>query len=249
MRKNKLLAGAIAAAILILLVIMLVDLAPLIKELISNKNGGTQQEINYIKSYGAKGIPILIILQMLQVFVTILPDTPIQILAGLCYGVWLGTLICFIGFLLGNVSIFIAIRYFKANFIHNPEKGKKKKENRALAELGKLKNIKRPEYAAVILYIIPGLPSGLLPYLFAQTSISTLRYFISIAIASVPSIILSTWVGKSIAAGNYTLAVVLFAALTAALIILFLLRKKILARLEASSASSAQKQDNAQQAV
>ena len=91
---------------------------------------------SYISAYGAEGVPVLIGLSALQViFLAVLPAAGIQILAGLCYGVWLGALISLTGLVLGNAVVFLAVRHFGrvlAPFLrHSSQKSQKK--NRLLS--------------------------------------------------------------------------------------------------------------------
>ena len=90
---------------------MVVDLLPLLRQVAANA-GDESKIVKYIASYGFKGVPILIGLQALQVITAVIPSAAIQLLTGLCYGVWWGTLINLVGCVLGNLIIFVAMVFF-----------------------------------------------------------------------------------------------------------------------------------------
>ena len=108
MKKTNLFTALVTAAMLGLIAIMVVDLLPLLKQVAANA-GDESKIVEYISSYGFKGVPILIGLQALQVITAVIPSAAIQVLTGLCYGVWWGTLINLVGCVLGNLIIFVAM--------------------------------------------------------------------------------------------------------------------------------------------
>lgn len=142
MKKNPSLRTLLIVAALVgmaaLFVLMLVSLAPLLKEVVENA-GDESQVTSYIKAYGAKGVPVLIALQALQVIIAVIPAQPIQVLSGLCYGTFLGASICTADFTMGNTLMFIAFRQFGHIFAPMVEKhrGKPKKEQGRCAAQGR----------------------------------------------------------------------------------------------------------------
>lgn len=218
----------IAALVIILfLVVMLAfDLFPLFKATITHLDNESEM-VNYIQHYGIKGAPIIAGLQTLQVFVPFFPAAAVQLLAGLCYGVWLGTLICLVGYVAGNLMVFVLVRQFRKNldpFFENRKKGK----HSSFLDLEKIKQMKDPYFTSFMLYLIPGIPNGLLPYVFAQTDITFPQFLLSITAASVPSMLLCTLIGDLINSRNYSAAIALGLLAGIALALLLLNRKKII---------------------
>jgi uncharacterized membrane protein YdjX (TVP38/TMEM64 family) len=230
----------VLALMLALIVVMVVEMIPLLKEVLQNTSDESKV-LGYIQAYGAKGVPVLAALQALQVMMTFLPAAIIQILAGLSYGVWGGALICIVGTILGNLIVFTVLRQLKSAFSsffkergergEMDEQADKPKKNRFLS-IAKLNQMKHPEYIAFFLFLIPGLPNGILPYIFAQTKITTARYLVSVAAACVPTTLLCTWLGERISKGDYQTAIVLVVILIAILAVVLIFRKRIMDRIK-----------------
>jgi len=215
----------IAVAIAGLIVLMVVDLLPLVENVIKDA-GDESSMVSYIDSYGAKGIPILMGMQALQIIVAVIPSAAIQVLTGLCYGAYWGTLINIVGSVLGNTIVFVAVRQmkdllaplFKVN--HNHKK---------LISKEKLEKIKRPELVAFFFFLIPGIPNGIVPYVFSETDISLRKYLIAVVAGSIPSTFICTFLGERVSTGNYTTAIIMAAMVVAIMLIVLLFRKKITA--------------------
>jgi uncharacterized membrane protein YdjX (TVP38/TMEM64 family) len=234
-----------------LIAIMVIDLIPLLKQVLTDSHD-EKKMIDYINAYGAKGVPVLAGLQALQVMLTVIPAAAIQVLSGLCYGVWYGAVICIVGGILGNMIVFIVLRQvkntFSALFRERGEQGggaykaskagkagqpKVPKQHRFLS-VATLNKMKHPEYVSFFFYLIPGIPNGILPYIFARTHISIGRYLLSVSAASIPSVLLMTWLGERISKGDYKTAIILAAVFIIILIIVLIFRRKITDKIEHS---------------
>jgi uncharacterized membrane protein YdjX (TVP38/TMEM64 family) len=252
-----------------LIAIMVIDLVPLLKQVLSDTHDETKM-IDYINAYGAKGVPVLAGLQALQVMLTVIPAAAIQVLAGLCYGIWYGAVICIVGGILGNMIVFIVLRQVKSTFAalfrERGEQGGQaetvqsaqgeQNEQAESAEIGQvtqtaagqtgapkkqrflsvatLNHLKHPEYISFFFYLIPGIPNGILPYIFARTRISIGKYLLSVSAASIPSVLLMTWLGERISKGDYKTAIILAAIFVVILTIVLIFRKKITNKIEQS---------------
>jgi len=221
----------IVAIIITLIVIMVVDLLPLIENVASN-SGNESNMVNYIDSYGTKGVPILIGMQALQVIVAVIPSAAIQVLTGLCYGAYWGTLINLSGCLLGNILIFTAVRQLKdliAPLLKHRNHIHKKFISKEM-----LDKIKKPEYVAFFFFLIPGIPNGIVPYVFAETKVSTWRYMVAVIAGSIPSTFICTFLGERVSTGNYTTAIVIGAVILLIMTIVIIYRKKIMSKITQS---------------
>lgn len=231
MKKNRFLTVLLAVSMLALGVVMVVDLLPLLRRVAASA-GDETAVAQYVSSYGIKGVPILIGLQALQIIVAVIPSAAIQLLTGLCYGAWWGTLINLTGCVLGNIIVFVAVRELHAivaPVLPQAAKGK------SWINTERLMQLRRPEVAAFALFLIPGIPNGILPYLFAKTRISFKDYILSVFAGSVPSTFLCTFMGDRISAGSYTTAAVIGGIAAAIVICVALLHKRILARVDKAS--------------
>lgn len=239
-KKSKVLSVLLLVGIVGLIVILCLDLFPILKEVYQDRNDESKM-IRYIAEHGAKGAPILIGLQALQVIVAVFPAAAIQVLAGLCYGVWLGALLSLVGYVAGNILVFAALRQFKATLV--PYLPKPKKDRSHFIEPKRIKAMKNPEYAAFLLYLLPGIPNGVLPYLFADTKITFPRYLFSVTAASIPSVFLCTWLGDCLAEKNFLMAGILIAVAVIALVLLLVFKNKLTALFDQWTGEHKKKQE------
>ena len=211
--------------ILGLVTIIVIDLYPLIRDVINNSHDESAV-IDYIHAYGAKGVPILIIMQFLFALIPFLPVAPMQMLSGLCYGIWIGTLICIIGIVLSNTLLFFLTRkygeYINA-FLHHKSNKTHIKSHSTLNE-----KIKNPTRMVFILYLIPVIPSAILPCIFAKTSISYHKFLLNMTMASIPVTLLYAWFGERLSKGDYKMAIILACVIIVLVIFFVIFKKKIL---------------------
>ena len=94
-------------------------LIPLLKE------GDSQKIADYLsQETGVKGVIAVILLQAVQIASIVMPGMAIQVAAGIIYG-WLeGFLMCYIGFVLSNLAVFLFARRMGSDRIRNVSMGK-----------------------------------------------------------------------------------------------------------------------------
>lgn len=204
---------------------LIYDLLPLmvnIVEHIKNEN----VVISEIRGYGSKSVLILFAMQVLQIVTSVLPAAPIQILAGLTFGSLYGTGICLLGYVAGNGIMFLfsrKVRQVVSLKITLP--GRKKAKPKW--EFSFLKSAENKPMLAFLLALIPGIPNGILPYLFSKTDITLPRYLLSVFLAGIPTIYLSCFAGERIANGDIMTAVAIAGALLLMAGVVVLLNKRI----------------------
>jgi uncharacterized membrane protein YdjX (TVP38/TMEM64 family) len=226
-RSVKIILAILAVLAMVLLIAWLyVDLQPLVVEII--KNGGDEAKTAaYMESYGWRGVPVLLVLEVLMGAATAIPADPVHILIGACYGVFFGTAICLVGQVIGNWIILEVFKQFKKAL--KPLIKKKEGEEIALLPTGKrLEKMRYPEIIAFIAYLVPGIPNIVMPYLFAGTSIKTWRYLLAVTAGQIPEILLCTMAGGSLASGDWHIVIVAIAVVAVLMIIAFANRNKLL---------------------
>lgn len=233
-RKTQILTLLSVIAMLALTAVMLKDLFPLLREVATHTKDETAA-VQYVDAHGMKGVPILVGLQALQTILAVIPSAAIQILTGLCYGIWWGTLINIAGCALGNSIVFLTMRQLKTITAPLSERMSRKK---SWLNAEKLARMKHPEWAALALFLIPGIPNGVIPYLFANTHISLRRYLLALVAGSVPSTFLCTFMGERLSKGSYTTAAILAVCVAAIAGAALLFRKKIQEKLETAASRS-----------
>ena len=190
------------------------------------KSGGKVAAIKYLHSFGVKGIIIIEILQIMQVLSLVLPAPTIWVISGATYGVFYGMLISIVGVVIGNsIAFFIGRKYGnKLMDILFDEK--------SITKFKFLENTKFPGIIQFLMYVIPGVPNNIIPYIYARTNISALRFISTIAIASVLSILSCTYVGYSFLSGSLTFSVIIILVLVSLSVILLKYNKNLLRWLE-----------------
>lgn len=158
-----------------------------------------------IESLGAWGPIALLLIQILQIIIAVIPGEPIEILAGVMYGTWGGLALCLAGILTATVLIYFVVRRLGRNIV---EKVIKKEESAKYSFLFKEKNI---AYLVFFLFFIPGVPKDVLVYLCPFTKINPLQFFMISTFARIPSIVTSTWAGENLSAGKFWESVLIFA--------------------------------------
>ncbi|MCL1835488.1 MAG: VTT domain-containing protein [Oscillospiraceae bacterium] len=245
-----------------LLVLMAADLYPLIKGVITSTDD-EHGMASYISSYGARGVPILLCLGALQIIIAFIPSAAIQLLTGLCYGVWLGAAINLGGCILGNIFIIVAIRQLKNVFAPftrkkaakaegdtgateasagageaSPQPQSKRRRVRNALSLERLSKVKRPEMIAFCFFLIPGIPNGFVPYVFATTDIPLRKYIPAVAAGCVPSTFMCVIVGDRLRAGDKATVIVMAAIIIAVMAVVLIFKNRILAFIFGENAKS-----------
>ncbi len=184
---------------------ILIYLFPVMKNL-STKEGQIAFK-NKVNNLGVGGFFILFVLQVTQIFLFIIPGEPIEILAGMCYGAWLGTIFILLSSSIVSIIIFYLVRKLGKKFAYTfSDKEKIKKiENSKL-----FKNPKKIEYIMLVLFLLPGTPKDLLVYIAGLLPIKFRRFIIISTFARIPSVVSSTLAGANIAVGDYKKSIILY---------------------------------------
>ena len=226
MEKHRILKLIFMAVSLALVIVMGVMLYPLVREVITNTSDESNI-VDFVEAYGAKGVPILIGLSALQIIVPFIPAPAVGVLTGLCYGIFWGPVIFLAGCVLGNLFVFVLVRQLSGMLPHFKRRGKHK--NKYLSK-EKIEKLKHPELLAFVCFVIPG-PSGMIPYLFAETKISLPKYLLAVVAGMLPSSLVYVFLGDKISSGNYTTAIIGAVVVVAAVVVLLVFRKRIMAKI------------------
>jgi len=223
MKKGNTKAIILIAVFLCLLLAMVVQLLPLLTDIITD-HGDEASLVEAVQALGWRGVPALLGLSVLQVIIPFIPAPVVGVLAGLTYGIYWGPIIFLAGVALGNLFVVVSLRQLGS--LRKPKTGNQKKKNKLLST-ERLKTIKRPELVAFFFYMIPWL-SSTGPYLFAGTKVSLGKYVIAVVLGSIPATLMYVFMGDRISGGNYTTAIVMGVIVLVALVIILPFRKKIM---------------------
>ena len=205
----------------IIFTVITIYLFPVMRNL-STKEGQIEFK-DKVTSSGVYGVILLFILQLAQIFLFILPGEPIEILAGMCYGWFWGTIFIIISSTIIATLIFWLVRKIGKQFVYDfsdEEKIKKIKKKKLF------QNPKKIELVLFILFLIPGTPKDLLTYLSGLLPIKMRRFIAISTIARVPSIVTSTIAGANIAIGDWKKGIILYVLIVVIVVIaLFIFNK------------------------
>lgn len=222
-RKTKIKVFKIILAILVLTLFIGITtyLFPVMKDLSSIVGQIAFKE--KVDNSGMFGLLSLFGLQVAQIFLIIVPGEPIEILAGMCYGGFLGTIFIMVSAFIISTTIFFLVRKFGRKFVYDfcDEKKVAKIENSKLFQ-----NPKKIELIMLILFLIPGTSKDLLVYIAGLLPIKPIRFILISSLARFPSVILSTLAGENLAIGDWKMSIILYAAVLIIVgIIIFFINK------------------------
>lgn len=232
-KRNMWLPAILLLVMLVFIVTLVVDLVPILAQVLKDRNDESKM-VSYIDAYGAKGTFLIVGLQALQVIVAVIPSAAIQVLAGLCYGIWGGAALCLFGYVLGNILVFVALRQFGK--VLGPLFSKRaKKEEAAVKKKGwfnlqSIGNMQNPQRAAFWLHLIPGIPNGILPYLFARSKITFLQYLVAMIAGCGPSVLICTWLGERLSKGDWKMALIIAGSVVVLMVVVLLFKNRLMGR-------------------
>lgn len=158
----------------------------------------------YIRSFGAWGWAVMLGLQVLQVFVALIPGELLESAAGYAFGPVGGTLICYLGVAAGSAVIFWLTRRFGVRLVEVFISREK------INELRFLKTDRRRNTLIFWIFFLPGTPKDLLTYFVGLTDIRFSTFMALSLVARIPSVLSSTVGGHLLGEGRYVGAIWLY---------------------------------------
>lgn len=171
-----------------------------------------------IDDSGIIGFITLLALQFAQIFLVIVPGEPLEILAGMCYGAFGGTIFALFSVALSTAIIFGLVRKFGKNFIY--QSFDKKKIDRI--EKSKIfQNPKKIELILAMCFAITGAPKDILVYIGGLLPVKPIRFILISTFCRLPSIVSSTIVGEYFSEGNWKVSMIVYGITFALTILIF----------------------------
>ena len=196
-------------------------LMPLLKE------GDGEKIADYLaQETGIKGVIAVILLQMIQVVSIVLPGMAIQVAAGLIYGWLQGFLMCYFGFVLSNLLIFVFARKMGSGRLREVSMG------RTSQWLMEKLNGTKPQFMVVIANMVPAIPNGVIPFIAAKTDITAKEYVTAVAMGSWLQILTSCMAGQFIIQGKWMFTGIALAFQCLVIVIILLKRDWFISRID-----------------
>lgn len=161
---------------------------------------------SYINSFGLKGYLVAFGIQVLQVFIALIPGEVVEIGLGYAFGWFGGTAICLLGVLSASSVVFMVTK--KAG-IKMVELFVDTEKINSLRFLNSEKKLRRTIF---LLFFIPGTPKDLLTYFVGLTRITLAEFLCISMVARLPSVLSSTLVGHFAVEERYGASIIIFAA-------------------------------------
>ena len=185
-----------------------------------------------ILSYGVLSYLVGFGLQVLQVFVALLPGELIELALGYSFGFLGGTLICLSGVAVASVPIFMMTKKFGRRFVEiffEPER---------IESLAFMRSEKKLKRLIFLLFFIPGTPKDLLTYFVGLTPIRLSEFLLISLVARIPSVVTSTASGYLIAEGDYLASAAVFAVTAAISIFGLWIYRRIIGKIKSKKSNN-----------
>ena len=197
-RKRKWLAGISIAVVMLLVVCVTLFVSYWLRSF-------SQEDFRaYVRSFGVLAPVVMLGLQILQVFIALIPGEIVESAAGFVLGSWLGTAVCYLGICIASTLIFMLTRRYGIRLVEVFVTREKINELRFL-------NTEQKRNALIfLLFFIPGTPKDLLTYFVGLTDIRLKTFLLLSMVARIPSVITSTFGGHLLGEERYIGAVILY---------------------------------------
>ena len=159
---------------------------------------------DYVRSFGALAPAGMRGLQILQVFIALIPGELVESAAVFILGPWLGTVVCYLGIALASALILTLTRRCGVKLVEVFISREK------INELRFLSTEQKRNALIFLLFFIPGTPKDLLTYFVGLTDIKLGTFLLLSMVARIPSVITSTFGGHLLGEERYMGAVILY---------------------------------------
>lgn len=164
-----------------------------------------EQFKTWVSGYGMWSWLICIGMMVLQIVIAIIPGGALEIGAGYAFGILEGSILCIIGSVIGCTIVFQFVRVFGVKLVEAFFSLEK------INSLKFLKDEKKRDVLAFIIFLIPGTPKDLLSYFMGLTNMKLSRWLLISTIARTPAIVVSVMGGDALGSERYVMAVIVLA--------------------------------------
>ncbi len=217
-QKTKTILKALALVVIVVIIPLVIYLTN--REFFASFKSIEDVEV-FISNYGKESAIVYLILQILQVVISVIPGEVFQVAAGYLFGPLLGIILAVVGSFIGEAIAFGLARFLGRGFVHlfmSKEQFEVYHERL---------NSNKAYTLCFILYLIPGIPKDILCYVAGATEISFLPFLLISTVARLPGLIGSIAMGTLIDRGSYHIALIILAAACVICVLGFIYRNKL----------------------
>ena len=168
---------------------------------------------------------LLWLLSFVQILSVVLPAMPVQLVAGIVLGPWLGCAVCLTACMAAHIAVFYAATHAQTSLAALEDASPKLKKARDALSVKRNRT-----YYTTILLLAPGLPNGIIPYAAANAGMRPKQFLAAIFISLPFPTLLTCAAGSFILEGNWFFTVLTGIVLFSFVGILFFNRTRLIAR-------------------
>ena len=217
----------IGTMIVLFIILATVKFFPLIAKLSNSQTRDIAKE--EISNMGVNGILLVVLLQVIQIVIAVIPGQPMEIISGMLYGTFGGMLTCIMGIFIGTAIVFIIVRKVGIRFV---ELFFKEDSINKIKDSKIYKNPQKFELLMLIIFCIPLIPKDIFIYLGGLSPVRTNRFLAIATFGRIPGLFLTVYAGNRLSEGNIAVVVALTVAIVAIGILGYYLVPKLQNKLE-----------------
>ncbi len=185
---------------------------------------------NKVADLGILRYPVMVLVQIVQMILALIPGGPLAFLLGFMFGTIGGAVVGTIGNIIGTAIIVWAVNRFGMKFVNLFCNSK------GFEKLKFLHDPKKRDGLFFVVMLIPGTPKDLLTFFAPFTKMKPQNIVWLATIARLPALILSTSVGANLAGGNLGATVILLSVTLFVSVVGLLLKDRVMSGKQQESA-------------
>lgn len=193
-----------AIVILILFIIVFIRILPIFISILTEE--GRVAFETKVESLGVKGAISIIALEICKIILVFLPGEPIELLAGMCYGPFIGLFVIYLGVVISNILIIFSVKKQGIELVRDvvPED-----------KLSKVRNMindhpDRSEITLFVLYFLPVLPKDFITYIASLLPLTRKKILMISILGRFPAVFSSVLVGSKILDGDIKSIIIIY---------------------------------------
>lgn len=210
---------------------------PLIDQLFGSATDPSQIDLTYFRNMVADepitARLIYIGIQILQVFVALIPGEVVEVAGGIAFNPFEGAGLALIGVAIASSMVFGLTKLFGIRFVELFVSRER------INDMAIIRSDSRLNSFVFLIFFIPGTPKDLLTYFVGLTRMKLSTFLLLSLTARIPSVLSSTLAGDAIVAKNYITAIIIF-AVTGVLAAVGFVVYKMISKKRSTAKSSAQ---------
>ncbi|MBR5140511.1 MAG: VTT domain-containing protein [Clostridia bacterium] len=171
-----------------------------------SKDLSNEEIQEHLSGFGIRGQITISILAALQIIVAVLPAEPVQVVAGLTFGFFIGTLACIVGVIVGNSLIYLLYKLYG-------DKMRAYFDSKIDIDFSTAKTGYKITIVIFILYFLPAIPYGMICFLAATLGMKYPKYILVTTLGAIPSVCIGVGLGHVALASSWIVSVAVFGVL------------------------------------